>query len=131
LAKRAGRRLSVGRSGLEVIEFGKLALEVLEVVGIRGAPEDLVDHRAEVGEGADRFEGQGIRRSETAADGSQDHSGTDHTERNTVVEEPAGEAAIRGPDMPEGAWSVAVQAEHRVHVLVTAQGLVVADVSIE
>lgn len=88
--------------------------DVGEEDGVDVGPEKLVNYWLEVVQGAHRFEGHGVVWAVDPTAGSESESGSDHVERDVVVEEVGGETAIGGAHMPGGAWGSPVGVEDSI-----------------
>jgi hypothetical protein len=85
--------------------------DVVEVVWVDAALHQFLDQRDEVVEGADRVERRGVGGTEGPASDGEDEGVFDHGQRDVAVPEPAGQAAILGPDMPECSGGLAIASE--------------------
>ena len=92
-------------------EAGEAVLEAVEVAGIEGVGDELVDDRQEVVEGGDRPEGRGVSRSESAAGGGDQKRRRDEAGGDLAVVERRSELAIGATDDSRGAGRSAVEIE--------------------
>lgn len=89
---------------------GELAAEMVDVVGVWGMSEKLVDDWSDVvecGDGGERIAG-----SEDSASGGQQKGGGDNAERDSSIIEAAGERAIGATSVACGPGHAPVQPEN-------------------
>lgn len=91
-------------------------MEVVEVAGVGGRVEQLLEDGSDVVEGSDGRQGRlGVGSQETS-EGGEAQSGFDEVEGGAAAFEVAGEESIAGADVAEGVGQVAVAVEDALDV---------------